>query len=95
MNETDQALQHLRAEIERARKKHPGNAMLFPALLEELGEASVSCQSGEEWIHVACVAMRLHIEGSLRAHDESELEDIVAALGHLARKHLRRNGVPD
>lgn len=74
---THTALQNVYYELERARKKFPGNDDLLPALAEELGELSQALlhQKHEpakgvtdidicnEAIQVACVALRLATEG--------------------------------
>lgn len=60
----------LRAEIARARGKHPGNKHRFAALVEEVGEVARALHDGEPWgrvieesLHVACAAVRLAAEG--------------------------------
>lgn len=57
-------------EIRRARKKHPGNAHLTAALMEEVGELAKAQLEGEsqariwaEAMQVACVAARIAMEG--------------------------------
>ena len=57
-------------EIAYARKKHPGNAHLLVALMEEVGELSKAYLDGEglkrvwaEAKQVACVAGRIALEG--------------------------------
>ena len=64
------SLAELEAEVERARRKFPGNRHLLAALTEELGEvANAILEHGngqrmrEEAVQVACVAMRLYEEG--------------------------------
>jgi len=56
-------------EISRARKKHPGNAHLLVALMEEVGELAKSHLENEsperiwsEAKQVACVAARIAVE---------------------------------
>lgn len=56
-------------EMRRAREIHPGNAHLLAALTEEVGEVARAFLEGDhehakkEAIQVACVAMRIAIEG--------------------------------
>lgn len=57
-------------EIAYARKKHPGNAHLLVALMEEVGELSKAYLDGEglkrvwaEAKQVACVATRIALDG--------------------------------
>lgn len=58
------------AEITRARQKHPGNAHLMVALIEEVGELGKALLEKEspnrvyaEAVQVACVAARIATEG--------------------------------
>jgi len=58
------------AEVDRARTKFPGGAMLLPALMEEVGElakALLQKKTRDEWekeaIQVAAVAVRIIEEG--------------------------------
>ena len=67
---TDETLDALRAELDRARAKFPTNAHLYAALGEEVGElARELLENGtrerirEEAIQVACVAIRIADEG--------------------------------
>ena len=67
---TDRTIVALRAELDRARAKFPGNEHLFAALGEETGElARELLENGtrkrirEEAIQVACVALRIADEG--------------------------------
>lgn len=57
-------------EVQRARKKHPGNKHLNVALMEEVGELAQAYLDGEslyrkraEAMQVACVATRIALEG--------------------------------
>lgn len=62
------ALTDLESEIYRASALHPGNRMLFPALVEQIGEVAQAIQEGEadqarlECLHVACVAIRMYMQ---------------------------------
>lgn len=64
-------IKELSEEIDRALTKHPEPKTLVAALIEEVGEALREPgfdESGEagnrEWLQVACVAMRLYVQGS-------------------------------
>jgi NTP pyrophosphatase (non-canonical NTP hydrolase) len=64
------ALDELRLEIQRSRAKHPGRAHKLAALTEEVGELAQVYLQGQgrarvraEAIQVACVAIRIAIEG--------------------------------
>lgn len=70
---SEESLGDLAEEMLRAREKFPNNRDLAMALLEEVGEAAeemlnepsaaISQRRREEWLQVACVAMRLYEEG--------------------------------
>jgi len=84
------ALGELARELERARKKHPQSRYLVYALAEELGEAAatgrLAYQPGNvEWLHVACVAMRLYEEGSVTQENHVLVELLRVGLEAKAR----------
>lgn len=67
----DEAFVALRLELARARRKFPISEHLLPALMEEVGELAQSLlQRGNdshtyaEAIQVACVALRIAVEGA-------------------------------
>lgn len=62
------AIHDLKNEIESAREAHPQNSMMMTALCEEVGELAKALLEGnsnyyEEAIQVACVAIRIAVEG--------------------------------
>jgi hypothetical protein len=66
---TGHAIARLVDELERARALHPGNALLFEALGEEVGELARALGGGDgdvitEAVQVACVAIRIASEGT-------------------------------
>lgn len=83
-------LQPLADELARARAKFPGNNYLIDALAEELGEASRSGKEGEagnvEWLHVACVAIRLYAEGT--PHDATPVLALFEAAEMMGRRQM-------
>lgn len=61
-------LVHIHREVIRARMKHPGNAHLLGALMEEVGELAKELLEGTDNVYgeakqVACVAIRIMEEG--------------------------------
>jgi len=102
--ELDKTLADLKAEILRARAKHPKNRMLVEALLEEIGEAvnedyppyPEALRIGNtEWLQVACVAIRLFEEGTPLTQPSRDLNDQLFTLGNRAHTILKAAGVPD
>ena len=94
--ELDKTLADLKAEILRARAKHPKNRMLVEALLEEIGEAVKDYPLGNtEWLQVACVAIRLFEEGTPLTQSSRDLNDQLFTLGNRAHTILKAAGVPD
>ena len=70
MNNSDSKfVEMMLIEVEFARKKFPSNALLFAALVEEVGEAAKALQDETrerlvaELIQVAAMALRLAVEG--------------------------------
>ena len=63
------SLDELKSEVMRARTKFPDNALLFTALVEEVGELAKAYLQREsmgriekEALQIACVAMRIYEE---------------------------------
>jgi hypothetical protein len=83
------AFSALRKEIERAREKFPDSRMLIDALGEELGEAARCpeiARGSVEWLHVACVAMRLYVEHT--PDDTTAVLALFEAAELIARENL-------
>jgi len=87
-------------EVCRARAKHPKNALLYEALLEEVCELCGAAISGrpreevnKEALQVACVAMRIREEGSL-VEARGKVRDM-ANKESMFREFLRSRGTPD
>jgi len=106
--ELDKTLAELKAEILRAREKHPTNKMLVLALFEELGEMARlyldAMTRGEELKpgntetpHVACVVIRMLAEGSESVFGDCTAEFLqeFIRLGNEANARLKAAGVPD
>ena len=102
--ELDKTLADLKAEILRARAKHPKNRMLVEALLEEIGEAVNEYDppypealriGNTEWLQVACVAIRLFEEGTPLTQSSRDLNVQLFTLGNRAHTILKAAGVPD
>jgi len=87
-------LYKLDQELARARSLHPEPKTLFPALIEEIGEALREPDhlkpGNHEWLHVACVAMRLYSEGggvpTTQRESEEDLMDLLKILERTARR---------
>lgn len=87
-------------EVLRAREKHPGNKHLFAALGEEVGEvAKELLEAGTkerlwaECMQVACVALRLALEGDADFKDEVVATNAVPSIqGGVARLREDENG---
>ena len=92
-----EAFSKLGEEIGRAREKFPPREMLGEALAEEVGEWARSVNDGQpsgpgniEALHVACVALRIYMEGST----ETDLDIINEMIGleMRARELLTKEG---
>lgn len=88
------AFQDLGAEVARATAKFPEGRTLLEALCEELGEAAREPDPGRpgnvEWLQVACVAMRLYVEGAPDIGAAEGLRLALVALEGPAREVLDR-----
>lgn len=78
---TGEAAKALDEEMARAREKFPGNRFLYTALGEEFGELGRAFLQREsearikkEALQVACVAMRIFLEGDPTYDDLTEEE---------------------
>lgn len=92
-------LDELRAELARGRAKFPGNRLLLPALVEEVGELCAALVDGNreavrrEAIQVATVAIWIAEEGDATNYSLSPLALLVDGLGDVARRLLQRRGL--
>lgn len=69
-HQSDYTMRLLMSELDEARAKHPGNAKLLAALVEEVGELAQALLKRKpdsdirkEALQVACVAIRIIEEG--------------------------------
>ena len=90
----DETMDRLAAEITRACGKFPDNRLLVDALAEELGEAAredLPCVPGNrEWLQVACVAMRLYMEGT--PDNNTQIMRLFLEVARLGRARLEKEG---
>lgn len=65
---TGEGIKDLFLEVLYAVGKHPDPKNLFPALVEEIGEALREENPGKpgnhEWLQVSCVALRIYCQGA-------------------------------
>lgn len=84
------------AEVQRGRKKFPGNRFMLAALAEEIGELAEAMSKGDadgihrEAIQVAAVALRIAEEGDATAYRIDSLIQLIACAGAAARYLLQR-----
>lgn len=89
----------LAEEVGRARTKHPVNSLIASALVEEVGEMlddalNSSSNYRVEALQVACVAIRIVLEGMpLEGEDLQAIRDMVK-MGKSAKKRLTDHGDP-
>lgn len=80
----------LQAELARRRAKFPGNRLLIPALVEEVGELVDALLDGDrnavrlEAIQVAAVAIRIAEEGDATDYSRSNFAQLIRFVGRNA-----------
>ena len=95
VSQAEREVQPLMEELIRARTKFPANRYLMTALAEEIGEMAdawlqepTSPHARHEALQVACVAMRIAMEGADPVGESPDVLRALQGLEPLARAHF-------